>query len=322
MVTTRDSLVVEAMEPPSTSKDGVPLSMPDAGIPGPSDSSPVDLLANRSDPPNPLDLSDRTNSPPRPTATALQPMEGGDDDLITSSHTGRRGKDCDDAAVTVVGDHHNTPPRLEKGKAPEQFDLEPRPNTQSCEVAPTNVQQAQNPTEPATGGGRLETFERQIEAGTAEEDAEVSGDATDSESQDASYPSSVFEEADDGDSAATSALTGTSRKQKQKQKADPEAETGTLSETSDGDEDFQPLSPGDPGWEKSTGKPPQKLPIRFRDAVGRNFLFPWEKAKTWSVSVCPLFRRFGGFDPASLGRVFCPIPFICAYGLLGHEETG
>ncbi|KAI0102778.1 hypothetical protein GGR51DRAFT_573813 [Nemania sp. FL0031] len=257
MVTTRDSSVVEAMEPPSTSKDGVPFSRPDAGIPGSSDSSQVDLIANRSDPPNPPDLcvSDRTNSPPRPTAPVLQPMDG-DDGLIASSDTGRGEEDGGDAAVTVVGDHHGPPPQLDK---------------------------AHDPTEPAIDGGRLETSTCLIEAGVAEDDPEVSGPASDSESQDASYPSSVFEEADDCDSAATSTLTGTSRKQKQKQKADPEAETSTLSETSDGDDDdFQPLSPGDPGWEKSTGKPPQKLPIRFRDAVGRNFLFPWEKAKTWT----------------------------------------
>ncbi|KAI0134426.1 hypothetical protein BJ170DRAFT_609812 [Xylariales sp. AK1849] len=44
---------------------------------------------------------------------------------------------------------------------------------------------------------------------------------------------------------------------------------------------FQPLKPGDPGWETSADRPPVKLPIRFRDAVGRNYVFPWEKAKTW-----------------------------------------
>ncbi|KAI1181507.1 hypothetical protein F5B17DRAFT_425030 [Nemania serpens] len=37
---------------------------------------------------------------------------------------------------------------------------------------------------------------------------------------------------------------------------------------------FQPLGFGDPGWGKSAGRPRQKLPTRFRDAVGRNFVFP------------------------------------------------
>lgn len=46
---------------------------------------------------------------------------------------------------------------------------------------------------------------------------------------------------------------------------------------------FRPLQYGDPGWERSADRQPTKLPIRFKDAVGRNFLFPWEKAKTWEV---------------------------------------
>jgi hypothetical protein len=55
------------------------------------------------------------------------------------------------------------------------------------------------------------------------------------------------------------------------------------------------LHPGQPGWESSSGRPPVKLPIRFKDAVGRNFLFPWDKAKTWQV-LLPL---------PFLGRVRC-----------------
>ncbi|KAI1466014.1 uncharacterized protein F4812DRAFT_435563 [Daldinia caldariorum] len=45
---------------------------------------------------------------------------------------------------------------------------------------------------------------------------------------------------------------------------------------------FRSLQYGDPGWEKSADRPPKKLPIRFKDAVGRKFVFPWEKAKTWA----------------------------------------
>ncbi|KAI8962840.1 hypothetical protein F5Y11DRAFT_321118 [Daldinia sp. FL1419] len=45
---------------------------------------------------------------------------------------------------------------------------------------------------------------------------------------------------------------------------------------------FRPLQYGDAGWEKSADRPPKKLPIRFKDAVGRKFIFPWEKAKTWA----------------------------------------
>lgn len=47
---------------------------------------------------------------------------------------------------------------------------------------------------------------------------------------------------------------------------------------------FQPLQVGDPGWERSADRPPKKLPIRFKDARGRNYVFPWERAKTWDVS--------------------------------------
>lgn len=43
------------------------------------------------------------------------------------------------------------------------------------------------------------------------------------------------------------------------------------------------LGAGDDGWEASADRPPVKLPIRLLDAVGRTFVFPWEKAKTWEV---------------------------------------
>lgn len=86
--------------------------------------------------------------------------------------------------------------------------------------------------------------------------------------------------------------------QKQKQKAEPEHDPGPQPQTGQrtattGESNinkgpeapvFRPLQPGDLGWEKSADRPPRKLPIRFKDAVGRKFLFPWEKAKTWAVS--------------------------------------
>ncbi|KAK8083574.1 hypothetical protein PG996_002355 [Apiospora saccharicola] len=43
----------------------------------------------------------------------------------------------------------------------------------------------------------------------------------------------------------------------------------------------QPVQPGDPRWAYSSDRPPAKLPIYFHDAVGRDYTFPWEKAKTW-----------------------------------------
>ncbi|KAI1816313.1 hypothetical protein GGS20DRAFT_539158 [Poronia punctata] len=41
-------------------------------------------------------------------------------------------------------------------------------------------------------------------------------------------------------------------------------------------------SSSDPTVENKVEGPPPKLTIRFRDAVGRNFLIPWEKARTWT----------------------------------------
>ncbi|XXH03548.1 hypothetical protein Hte_009953 [Hypoxylon texense] len=82
-------------------------------------------------------------------------------------------------------------------------------------------------------------------------------------------------------------------KQKQKQKAAPEKDAEpepappapTLGGPNPGEATeppaFRPLRPGDPGWEKSSDRPPKKLPIRLKDAVGRQFVFPWEKVKTW-----------------------------------------
>lgn len=55
----------------------------------------------------------------------------------------------------------------------------------------------------------------------------------------------------------------------------------------------RPLEPSDPGWEAEAGRPPTKLPIRFQDALGRYYVFPWEKAKTYEVGVAsPLLSVF------------------------------
>lgn len=37
-------------------------------------------------------------------------------------------------------------------------------------------------------------------------------------------------------------------------------------------------------WAKDGTSPTTKLPIRFVDCVGRHYIFPWKKAKTWKVS--------------------------------------
>ncbi|KAI1380876.1 hypothetical protein F4677DRAFT_404966 [Hypoxylon crocopeplum] len=99
---------------------------------------------------------------------------------------------------------------------------------------------------------------------------------------------------EDRNQRTTSPESSLASKQKQKQKAslerDPElrstqsAPTASGSGTIGGAEiaGFRPLQYGDLGWEKSADRPPRKLPIRFKDAVGRKYVFPWEKAKTWA----------------------------------------
>ena len=40
-------------------------------------------------------------------------------------------------------------------------------------------------------------------------------------------------------------------------------------------------------WVRTADRAPQKLPVRFIDAVGRNFIWPWDRAKSWKVSLPP-----------------------------------
>ncbi|KAI0425947.1 hypothetical protein F5Y09DRAFT_320391 [Xylaria sp. FL1042] len=285
-----------ATESPSARHDSAPPCMSDASMLGSSGPSlvTVDLLANRSDPPNPPDLSDRRGLRPGPTsAPPHQSAERDDNNVMTSSCDGQGGsmpnneKGGDRTAV------HDTdtppPPRLDKGKGPETASLPSAPSQwpSSCfdEELLRDDLQAQSTARPATEDKRSGTPVNLINTATSKEEGEVSGRTTQPESRNSSYPSSLFDETQDRDAATTaSALAGevVSWKQKQKQKADPEAETGYFSEASAEEPPFRPLNVGDPGWEKSAGRPPQKLPVRFRDAVGRNFLFPWEKAKTWT----------------------------------------
>ncbi|TGJ80358.1 hypothetical protein E0Z10_g8411 [Xylaria hypoxylon] len=248
-------------------------------------------LANRSDPLDPPDLSDHTRRSRLGPTSPIQQTPEDDDSLMTSSDDGRGGsmpKNEDDDDSTVVDDDHDTPSRLDKGKAPEATCLvsasQQIPRTNTYEEASRNVLQAENPTGAAQENEWSGTSTNLIKTATNEEDSEISSRSAQAESQNSSYPSSLFEE-EQGNNAATDTLAltnqDTSWKQKEKQKADPQAETGSLSEASGEEKPFRPLNIGEPGWEKSAGRPPQKLPVRFRDAVGRSFLFPWEKAKTW-----------------------------------------
>ncbi|KAI8950653.1 hypothetical protein F4801DRAFT_332482 [Xylaria longipes] len=266
--------------------------MPDVDMFGSPDQSLVDLLlANLPDPPNPPDLSGHRSSRLGPTSPTQLASDGDDESMAPSDVLKEMNYyDDDDDNDIVAADDNDTLPRPDKGKAPGTPHLpsasERRPSTKSYEEALANLQQARNLTELPMEAERLRSSADLLDTATNADDSESSSRAAQSETRDASYPSSVFEEAQDHNPAATASgldnqVKTWKQQQKQKQKVDPEAETEPLSEASE-ENPFQPLNPGDPGWEKSAGRPPQKLPIRFRDAVGRNFLFPWEKAKTWT----------------------------------------
>lgn len=361
--------VSRATESPSARLDGAPPCMPNTSVLGSSGPSlvTVDLFANRPDPPNPPDLSDRRGSrlfgPTSPTQQSAP--EGDDSTLMTTSDEDDVGQgvpmsepkahcpsggdgDHDDAATPadVVVDENDAQAssRLNKGKAPEtayplsaplqqarnasaeeEAAHDDEPQVQIHAGAPTgNEQHSGTPVDLIAdttnhhegGRGDSESCSRRSSRATQPESQD---------SQDSSYPSSLFEEPGDHHAAATalvgeaekeaeeeaeegaSSSASSSWKQKEKQKAEPAvAETGSPSEASEGEQPFRPLDVGDLGWEKSAGRPPTKLPIRFRDAVGRNFLFPWEKAKTWAVRF-PLIH-FHPFALSSLPhlRTQCP----------------
>ncbi|KAI0479756.1 hypothetical protein F4859DRAFT_513256 [Xylaria cf. heliscus] len=298
MAANRGWPVVEATECPSASGDSAPLHVPDVDMLGSPEQSLADLLANLPDPPNPPDLSDHRSSHLGPTSPTQLASEGGDESMAISdvpqgTSVLQQKKDYDDDdnndTVTALEDDDDTRPRRDKGKAPETpyrlSGSDRRPNTKLDEEVSPKLQQAHDPSEPPMEDEHLRSSIDLAETATNADDSESSSRIAQSDAQDASYPSSVFDEAQDHNSAATTSVLADqviSWKQKQKQKVNPEAETEPLSKVSKEGKPFQPPSLGDPGWEKSAGRPPQKLPIRFRDAVGRNFLFPWEKAKTWT----------------------------------------
>ncbi|KAI1165608.1 hypothetical protein F5B18DRAFT_158878 [Nemania serpens] len=231
----------------SASDDRALPCMAGAGMPASSDSCPVGLLAN---------LSGRRSSCGRPTSPTQASKEGGDDLMILSDKSQKK-KDAGSDAVFLVIDDNDASPQPNKGKAPDRIhllsDSDQKPSTKSYEVASI--------------------------------DDETSSPDTQPEFQYTRSSSSPLEEAN-GYRSAAAPSTATDQialcKKKQDEKADPEAETASLSKALEVEKPFQPLSFGDPGWEKSAGRTPQKLPIRFRDAVGRNFVFPWEKVKTWT----------------------------------------
>lgn len=47
-------------------------------------------------------------------------------------------------------------------------------------------------------------------------------------------------------------------------------------------------------WVKDPERPPQRLPIRFVDCIGRNYIWPWKRVKSWQVSQLFFFTILEG----------------------------
>ncbi|KAH7148523.1 hypothetical protein EDB81DRAFT_465326 [Dactylonectria macrodidyma] len=56
-------------------------------------------------------------------------------------------------------------------------------------------------------------------------------------------------------------------------------------------------------WELDPERPAQKLPIRFKDAVGRTMLIPWRRAKTWDGMKMTIDSQFMGPDGEGMDTV-------------------
>lgn len=104
-----------------------------------------------------------------------------------------------------------------------------------------------------------------------------------------------------------------SSKGKQKQKAVhfepsmPAQVSIARTEVPDGQPIAEDLKPGDARWATSSEKPPAKLPIRLLDALGRTFVFPWEKVKTWQVFT---FYSYATFLRGGSSRSQCSRPIV------------
>jgi hypothetical protein len=70
-------------------------------------------------------------------------------------------------------------------------------------------------------------------------------------------------------------------------------------------QDSKPVTHGNSTWETSPERPPTKLPIRFQDALGRNYVFPWEKARTYEVRGVISFSILGQSVGEGFHQVWC-----------------
>ncbi|KAI1389780.1 uncharacterized protein F4822DRAFT_428123 [Hypoxylon trugodes] len=203
---------------------------------------------------------------------------------VPTKHIGPLTTGCD-GQIGNQSDHRPKPDDRDKGKAPvrlgEDLCIRSRPIDDTNPQYTTENQENQEEPNPSTDGGDQFSPENGIPH-----------EARPALSESSSRVPDIAQSDETG--WAMSPRSPTGGKQKQKMISDPElepqltdsasTETRTQFENSETGEaaGFRPLQYGDPGWEKSADRPPKKLPIRFKDAVGRKFVFPWEKGKTWA----------------------------------------
>ncbi|KAI5858172.1 hypothetical protein GGS23DRAFT_586903 [Durotheca rogersii] len=196
--------------------------------------------------------------------------------LVDAEETIRTPVDGDGGRVDDATAYGPEPDPKGKGKAPllasrENSD-EPDRNAANVSTTkphswvPTTAASRAGPTEPLQNEGR-EGVQRSCPAAGAESDGDNCGATAQGSSRISSQRQKQKEESDPTRGSA-------------KERAESPASQPDSSEAAE-PPPFRPLQYGDPGWERSADRPPKKLPIRFKDAVGRQFVFPWEKVKTW-----------------------------------------
>lgn len=213
--------------------------------------------------------------PPAPAPAPALTGNGESSRAAASSglHAGQHHRG-DGAAETYSPAGQMDNPRLAHDNAPLQ---EPRPVDAAASTSSAPVADPQINSHPVPAG---------LAVGSVEEETHRPGPGpTDAEARDGE----PLRTADPDPGACDSALRSSKSKGKQKQKAvhfeSPEPDQPALDNLAGPSSAAAAtnLKAGDYVWETSPDRPPVKLPIRFLDAVGRTYIFSWEKAKTWEV---------------------------------------
>ncbi|KAI1650226.1 uncharacterized protein F4817DRAFT_282821 [Daldinia loculata] len=199
--------------------------------------------------------------------------------------------------------HQSVLDHKDKGKAPIRVhrDFVDRRYSQNAEIPNANPHSYTNPTNPESRNENLESPESSAASSVLNEPLSEHGIKLKTQLLSPKPSLEALSVESDCESFRTASPglyldDDQERKQEQGQDAESDREpepqpypadqdpvaSGPHTNQEAGSPTFRPLRFGDPGWEKSADRPPEKLPIRFKDAVGRKFVFPWEKAKTWA----------------------------------------